>query len=379
MGRQRTCSRIVASALGVVLALFVASAASAGATRHDPRRPRSVTRRPTCGDRRTQWHRRDAWWSLGRGLFGQRHRLQSPDAPMERHALAARSKPEPSGRRAHSVAATSPTNVWAVGSSGAYPAPSRTLILHWSGKKWQRMPSIAGSLSAVTATSPTNALAVGATDQGDALILHWNGKKWQQMASPAGMLSGVAATSATNAWAVGGTTNGETLILHWNGKSWQQTSSPSVGGDEGLASFLLGVAAPPGRPVWAVGDGGNCGCGPGDPLVERWNGSTWSQDSTSELQGGIDSLPWRLSRRAGGGRSDRAARATARRTASSWSGTAPPGYMSPFQVSKLTSGASPAWRRYLVLTPGPLDGRVRSGSLALALARDPVTTGPPRS
>ena len=71
-----------------------------GATRHDPRRPRNVTRRSCCGDRRTQRHRRDAWWGLGRRLLGQRFGLQSPDALLERHALAARSKPEPSRRRA---------------------------------------------------------------------------------------------------------------------------------------------------------------------------------------------------------------------------------------------------------------------------------------
>ena len=150
------------------------------------------------------------------------------------------------------------------------------------------MPSIAGSLSAVAATSPTNVWAVGSTNNNDALILHWNGKEWQQTPSPAGMLSGVAATSPTNAWAVGGTTSGDTLILHWNGKTWQQTSSPSVGGDEGLSSFLIGVEASRGRPVWAVGDGDSCGCGPGDPLVEQWNGNTWGQLSTSKLQGGID-------------------------------------------------------------------------------------------
>ena len=288
MGRQRTRSRIVASALGVVLALFVASAASAGQLdmTHVDHAVSHAGLPAEIGELNGIAATHGGAWAVGysgNGTDSKALTLQWNGSRWQPEA-----SPSPPDAVLHSVAATSPTNVWAVGSSGAYPAPSRTLILHWSGKKWQRMPSIAGSLSAVTATSPTNALAVGATDQGDALILHWNGKKWQQMASPAGMLSGVAATSATNAWAVGGTTNGETLILHWNGKSWQQTSSPSVGGDEGLASFLLGVAAPQGRPVWAVGDGGNCGCGPGDPLVERWNGSTWSQVSTSELQGGID-------------------------------------------------------------------------------------------
>ena len=190
-----------------------------------------------------------------------------------------------------------PPTVWAVGTVGFEPNPTKTLILHWTGKKWVETPSIPGSLSAVAATSPTNAWAVGGTHDGATLILHWNGKKWRQTPSPAGYLNAVAATSPTNAWAVGATSGGSqaTLILHWNGEAWQQTPSPSVGGDQGLGSILLGVEASPDRPVLAVGDGDNCGCGPGTPLVERWKGHTWGEDSTSQQDSidlsGVAALP----------------------------------------------------------------------------------------
>ena len=99
-----------------------------------------------------------------------------------------------------------------------------------------------------------------------------------------------------NAWAVGGTSASQaTLILHWNGEAWQQTPSPNMGADQGLGSALLGVEASADRPVLAVGDGNDCGCGPGTPLVERWNGHTWGEDSTSQKDSidlsGVAALP----------------------------------------------------------------------------------------
>ena len=152
--------------------------------------------------------------------------------------------PSPPNAQLRSVAATSPTNAWAVGSSGVEPQ-SHALILHRTGKSWRQVPSpVAGSLSGVAATSPTNAWAVGSTNSGGSLILHWNGKAWQQMSSPAGDLSAVAASSLTNAWAVGATSTANAMTLHWNGTEWQQIPSPNPGADQGLSSFLSGVVIP---------------------------------------------------------------------------------------------------------------------------------------
>ena len=203
--------------------------------------------------------------------------------------------PSPPSAELHSVAGTSLTNAWAVGYSGD-PSNTKTLILHWNGKAWRQMPSRAGMLSGVAVSSATNAWAVGSTNSGDSLIMHWNGKTWQQTPSSAGTLSGVAVTSAKNAWAVGSTNSGDTMVLHWNGKTWQQTPSPSPGSDQGLASFLTGVVVSSRGTIWAVGNGNNCGCGPGTPLVERWNKNVWEQVPTP-LPGdgvnlfGIASLP----------------------------------------------------------------------------------------
>jgi hypothetical protein len=71
------------------------------------------------------------------------------------------------------IAATSPINAWAVGSygsaAGGQNLPSQPLIEHWNGKRWTVQGSISprrgafppNELSGVAATSPTNAWAVG--------------------------------------------------------------------------------------------------------------------------------------------------------------------------------------------------------------------------
>jgi hypothetical protein len=115
---------------------------------------------------------------------------------------------------------TSPGNVWAVGWTFTGQV-NQTLILHWDGRSWKRVPSPdpGGSqhdnlLHAVAVTSSASAWAVGEfigkSDR--AMILHWNGIRWANVASPNPLpdnhLLAVAASSSTSAWAVGASING---------------------------------------------------------------------------------------------------------------------------------------------------------------------------
>ena len=178
------------------------------------------------------------------------------------------------GGSLRAVAVASARDAWAVGSVGTVSA--RTLIVHWNGKAWARVPSPSptrtSGLYGVAATSATSAWAVGTTGS-RTLILHWNGKTWARLASQRGFLSGVAATSARNAWAVGSDNTMHTLILHWNGKSWKRSASP--GAPPHAYPFLNGIAATSARRTWAVGDSTVCGCGPGDSMTLRWTGRAW--------------------------------------------------------------------------------------------------------
>ena len=71
-------------------------------------------------------------------------------------------------------------------------------------------PGAFSFLNSVAATSASNAWAVGTQIIGTSektIILHWNGSTWKQIPSPnpgqTSELAGVAATSATSVWAVG--------------------------------------------------------------------------------------------------------------------------------------------------------------------------------
>jgi hypothetical protein len=111
------------------------------------------------------------------------------------------------------VAATSSKNAWAVGSYSNGTTKYHTVVEHWDGTGWtiQPSPQLGGPradnfLLGVAATSPTNAWAVGyatfaATKAG---ILHWNGTAWKRQKRLNGdYLNAVAAISSKNAWAVG--------------------------------------------------------------------------------------------------------------------------------------------------------------------------------
>jgi hypothetical protein len=187
----------------------------------------------------------------------------------------------------YGVSATSATDAWAVGQD-LYGSPlpgipfSSSLILHWDGRTWSRVPSPGATegtepiLTAVSAVSSTDVWALGSdgssnsgSGDGRALILHWDGSSWQQFPGPGGSsvhFSGVSADSATDAWAVG-TTAGRPVIVHWDGSKWKTVALPRG------ASATVGVSALSPTNVWVAGYSG-------DPnharsLLLHWNGSSW--------------------------------------------------------------------------------------------------------
>ena len=213
--------------------------------------------------------------------------------------------PTPSGAdevHVYGAAATSATDVWAVGSWAGPGAPKgrdgyesgyATLIEHWDGSSWTILPSPPGrgtaQLYGVVALSPTNAWAVGYVGAHVGLnrtfVLHWNGTAWKRVPSPHpgpthdaySLLNGVAAVSPRSVWVVGSYTHrgqkghrsNQTLALHWNGKNWKQVRSPTW---RSSGEFSAVAAVGPNN-VWAVG-GYHNGHG-AQPLAERWNGHSW--------------------------------------------------------------------------------------------------------
>jgi hypothetical protein len=164
------------------------------------------------------------------------------------------------------------------------------LIEQWNGTKWavQAHPTITGAVSVTllgaVATSATNAWAVGWYDNGStghSVAVQWNGASWVQKTVPApsthgDFLAAIGATSAGSAWAVGyyedASQNLHTLIERWNGSTWSIQTSPDQGNSY---NKLTSVTAISDTNVWAFGYAGNS-TGPERNLALHWNGVKWS-------------------------------------------------------------------------------------------------------
>jgi hypothetical protein len=203
-----------------------------------------------------------------------------------------------------SISAASAQDIWAVGSYFGTELASRALIERWNGTGWRIVaapvrPRGQQQLAAVTAISARSAWAVGSVcpdhcerdnPPSRTVILHWNGRRWVPAASPspgaASALTGLSASSATNAWAVGqyctkacpspqAENRGQILFLHWNGARWSRVAGPSPGRD---VHGLLGVSTLSRRSAFAVGETCIRACNDHpvtQPLTLHWNGQRW--------------------------------------------------------------------------------------------------------
>jgi hypothetical protein len=120
------------------------------------------------------------------------------------------------------VTASSPTDAWAVTSDGCCGG-NFIGIVHWNGERWANVPLgiDVGALSFlrdIAAVSPDDVWAVGSTGDGftedEMLILHWDGTAWERSTSPTPMSYGfgVVGLSDSDAWIAGD------AFLQWTGE-----------------------------------------------------------------------------------------------------------------------------------------------------------------
>jgi hypothetical protein len=213
--------------------------------------------------------------------------------------------PQPGGAsvdRLVAVDAAGPNDVWATGLYWDAQTHAHSVILHWDGKAWRRVPLGAPSLGLVaprrecdTSTGLAGITVVSATDVwavGDATTCHYNGSAWTEVPSPQPRpefgefsypLEDVSAAAPNDIWAVGARVvdtgyevEWEALAEHWDGTHW--TFNP-VEQPEG--QILLGVDAVPADDVWAVGNDDY------GATIVHWNGSEWTHVPTpASGQGG---------------------------------------------------------------------------------------------
>jgi hypothetical protein len=191
------------------------------------------------------------------------------------------------------VSPVNANDVWAVGIQNDTSISSKTLAEHWNGSTWSTKATVSpsanhNSLFGVSAVSSSDVWAVGAYTINNpslfnsaTLAEHWNGTSWIKVATPnpsvASYLFAVTAVSSTSVWAVGtyfdfGANAYLPLVEHYNGSSWTASFPPGVGITQ---TELFAVSALNDNDIWAVGsfeNGGN----PLQDLAAHWDGASWT-------------------------------------------------------------------------------------------------------
>src|SRR6266567_5051359 len=108
-------------------------------------------------------------------------------------------------------------------------------------------------------------------------------------------LVAVAGSASDDVWAVGDRWPNPRQVLplmdHWDGRRWSYSAGASLGGRQAL---LTSVTATASGDVWAVGHFAAVGRLPSAPLIEHWNGSSWSLQPTHSLTRLKTALPQAL-------------------------------------------------------------------------------------
>jgi hypothetical protein len=171
------------------------------------------------------------------------------------------------------------------------------------GSSWKLQPIQSSKigqarLAAISCGAVTTCMAVGterAKSFGFAEL--WNGSAWKPavIAEPSGAnlsgLQGVSCLSASACTVVGysfNTSGNEfTLAERWNGSHWsiESTPSPGVYGPQ-----LFAVSCPTSTSCTAVGSYQAVVSGPQQTLVEHWNGTAWSVQTSPNVSGSTFNL-----------------------------------------------------------------------------------------
>jgi hypothetical protein len=175
-----------------------------------------------------------------------------------------------------------------------------TLAERWEGTGWatQAMPSVSGYnvLAGVACPTAADCVAVGFDyDINKQLLVTlaewWNGSSWSAQHTPSrsganSYLEAISCTSTTSCTAVGYSLDSagveRTLAERWDGSSWSIQTTPNRSGMQN--SVLRSVSCASASACTAVGRSDNGG-GASVTLAEAWNGSTWTLQTTTNPNG----------------------------------------------------------------------------------------------
>ncbi|KOG37234.1 hypothetical protein [Streptomyces resistomycificus] len=181
-----------------------------------------------------------------------------------------------------SVAATSPTMVWAVGRDSAGSAR----LLRSDGNSWYESRPPRGVVLTKVVAGGGETWLIGSRD-GAQVLLRWDGHGWRDVPVPPGAVYGLHILAADDVWAAGATDSGA-AVSHWDGQAWQQTI---VNGFPRSAVGSVLAVSP--TEVWAGGTAGFVGGPVGrpiPPLLVRWDGQAWNRVTVPTDFGSVTSL-----------------------------------------------------------------------------------------
>jgi hypothetical protein len=160
----------------------------------------------------------------------------------------------------------------------------------WNGSAWSQSAAIPSfTANSVSCTSTTSCEAIGSDSTGTQQAAAWNGTAWSLQATPSPAdgsdidLKGVSCLAANDCTAVGwyfqNTTFDQlTLAEHWNGSAWTVQATPTPKGS--TVNVLQGVWCSSADFCAAVGDQQNSSTLADLTLVQVWNGTSWTTQSS---------------------------------------------------------------------------------------------------
>jgi hypothetical protein len=202
------------------------------------------------------------------------------------------------------VSCSSSANCFASGyysTSGGH----KSLVERWNGTAWSIVgtPNPTGStgtnLGGLACPTTTTCFAVGyytpsappewGGPSAYSLVERWNGTGWFVAAPPAGgsqsELAQVSCPNTTSCFAVGSYVSGsvtKSLVERSNGTTWSIVATPNPTGS--TSTTLTGVSCPTTTSCFAVGTYAAASSN-SLPVVERWNGTSWSIVTISSPSG----------------------------------------------------------------------------------------------
>jgi hypothetical protein len=200
----------------------------------------------------------------------------TPASATGRHGWALHSAGQLPHSHFSAVASSRPWDAWAAGSQVDGTGRSQGVLLHWQGRRWNRVPATGlpdvSYWYSVGTSSPRNVWVYG-WNQAKQSMVRFDGRRWREVAMP----DDVVAYGFAELAVVHGATwlADERWAARWVGNGWRSTPFP-----EGVT--VTAINARSAREVWVAGYRRVALGKPLQPYAARWNGTTFAAIATPD-------------------------------------------------------------------------------------------------